>query len=129
MKQLPFNPIFIHFGRLGFITSLLLLAAGLATGCKPKSSAPPPAQQSAVATEASRYFQTAFQSECGFIVHAIGSDLAEQMYYAANHRLPDEKSFSVSITEKPGASLEQPVYALQIRLDAKLPELNCDVAI
>ena len=57
------------------------------------------------------------------------SDLAEQMYYAAEHQLPDEKLFSVAVAEKPGSSLDQPVYALQIRLDEKLPEVQCDLVI
>ena len=100
-------------------TGCLVLAAALASGCKPKSSAPPHAG----------YFQTPFQSECEFIVQAIVSDLAEQMYYAAKHRLPDEKSSSVIASEKPGSPRDEPVYALEIRLDPKQPEIKCDVAI
>jgi tetratricopeptide (TPR) repeat protein len=92
----------------------------LVAGCKPKSPTPPPP---------AAYFHTPFQSECEFIVQAIVSDLSEQMYYAANRRLPDEKSFSVTAREKPGSPLDEPVYALQIRLDPKQPELKCDVAI
>jgi hypothetical protein len=125
MKQLPFDSIYIRLKHLGLMTGCLLLAAGLAAGCKPKSSTPPPAGP----PSAAGYFQTPFQSECEFIVSAMVGDLAEQMYYAANHRLPDEKSFSVTATEKFGSSLDEPVYALQIRLDPKLAELKCDVTI
>src|ERR1022692_4094571 len=97
-----------------------LLATGLATGCKPKSAG---------SGSPAGYFQTPFQSESQFIVEAIVSDLAEQMYYAASHRLPDQKDFSVAATEKPGSPPDAPVYELQIHLDPKQAELKCDVAI
>src|SRR6266568_4291711 len=115
----------LRFERPRLMTCVLLLTVGLVAGCKPKSSAPSPAAPASVGG----YFHTPFQSECEFIVQAIVSDLAEQMFYAANHRLPDEKSFSVTATEKPGSSRDEPVYALQVRLDSKQPELKCDVAI
>jgi tetratricopeptide (TPR) repeat protein len=111
--------------RFGLVAGCLLLTMGILAGCKPKSSATPddgPAN-------AAGYFQTPFQSECEFIVQAIVSDLAEQMYYAANHRLPDKKSFSITATEKSGTPVDEPVYALQIRLDAKHPELKFDITI
>src|SRR5690242_18698781 len=126
MKQGQFNSFIIWFKQLGLATGCFLLAAGLAVGCKPKSPAPPPAGQQA---GGAGYFHTPFQSECEFIVQAIVSDLAQQMYYAANHRLPDEKAFAINATEKPGSPLDAPVYELQIRLDSKQPELKCDVAI
>lgn len=107
-------------------TGGLLLAAALAAGCKPKSASPPPSEPTSVAP----YFHAPFQSECEFIVQAIVSDLAEQMYYAANHRLPDERSFSVTAKEKRGSSsLDAPAYDLRIRMDAKRPELRCEVTI
>jgi hypothetical protein len=37
------------------------------------------------------YFDTPFQSESQFIVEAIVSDLAEQMYFARNGQLPEKK--------------------------------------
>ena len=125
MKRLPFESIFIRLQHPILLTGYLLLVVCLAAGCKPKSSAPPPAGPASAAA----YFQTRFQSECEFIVGAVVSDLAEQMYYAANHQLPDEKSFSVTATEKPESSLDKPVYALQIRLAPNQPELQCDVVI
>ena len=92
------------FGLLGILTGITL-----ATGCKPKAST----------GTSSGYFQTPFQSESQFIVEAIVSDLAEQMYYAANHRLPEKKYFSVTAVEKPGSPSDAPVYDLQIGLDQK----------
>ncbi len=99
----------------------ILIAATLATGCKPTASSPiaaPPA-----------YFQTPFQSESQFIVETIVSDLAEQMYYAANHRLPEKQSFSVTATDKPGSPIDAPVYELQINLDSKHSGLKLDLPV
>ncbi|HXB59137.1 MAG TPA: hypothetical protein VNU95_06215 [Candidatus Acidoferrales bacterium] len=75
------------------------------------------------------YFQTPFQDESQFIVEAIVSDLAEQMYYAASHQLPDPKVFQVTATEKVGSPLDAPVYELQIRLDARQSALNSEVNV
>lgn len=114
---------FAGLNHFRLLAGCLLLAAGLLTGCKPKAPDQPPARQG----NAVNYFQTPFQSECQFIVQAIVSDLAEQMYYAANHRLPDKKSFSVIVTEKPGSPQDAPVYALRFTLGTN--QVNCDVAI
>lgn len=103
------------FGFLG-----VLIAITLATGCKPKA----PTQ-----TSSSGYFQTPFQSESQFIVEAIVSDLAEQMYSAATHRLPEKKYFSVSATEKPGSPPDAPMYELQINLDQKHAGLKLDLNV
>ncbi|HXI69619.1 MAG TPA: hypothetical protein VNN22_04605 [Verrucomicrobiae bacterium] len=127
MKQIPFHSILIRFKHLGLITGFLLLAVGLAAGCKPKPPASPAAQPSGGPANAGAYFHTPFQSECEFVVQAIVSDLAEQMYYATNHRLSDEKSCSVVVTEKPGSSLDMPVYELQVSLGSK--QVKCDVTI
>ena len=104
------------FGFLGVLTAITL-----ATGCKPKA----PARTAAPP----RHFQTPFQSESQFIVEAIVSDLAEQMYYAANHRLPEAKYFSVSATEKPDSPNDAPVYELQIKLDQKFAGLKLDLNV
>src|ERR1700731_1719287 len=88
---------------------ILLLTAGVAVGCKPKSSAAAPAS--------SAYFKTPFQTESEFIVEAIVSDLAEQMFYAASHRLPDKSHFLVRVQEKPGSPLDSPGYEVRVRLD------------
>jgi len=60
-------------------------------------------------------------------VQAIVSDLAEQMYYAAKHRLPDKKSFSITIAERRGVTADEPVYLIEISLHPKLPKLNCEI--
>jgi hypothetical protein len=101
----------------GFLS--ILTAITLATGCKPK----------AATQMSSRYFQTPFQSESQFIVEAIVTDLAEQMYYAANRRLPEKKYFSVTATEKPGSPPDAPVYELQIKLDQKHAGLKLDLNV
>ncbi|MDB6018210.1 MAG: hypothetical protein JWR19_2699 [Pedosphaera sp.] len=118
MKRSQFEATRNKFKNLGRLMICLLLAAGLADGCKPKPSA-----ESAGGTG---YFQTSFQDESQFIVEAIVSDLAEQMYYAAFHRLPDQKSFSVTATEKPGSPPDAPVYGLQIHLDPKQSDLKLE---
>ena len=97
-----------------------LLAAGLATGCKPKSAGP---------VSPSNYFATSFQSESQFIVEAIVSDLAEQMSYAASQRLPDKKRFLVTATEKPGSPLDAPVYEVSVRLAPNQRDLKTEVSI
>jgi tetratricopeptide (TPR) repeat protein len=104
--------------KLGSGLLCILTAILLTTGCKPKS--PPPA---------SGYFQTPFQSESQFIVEAIGSDLAEQIYYAANHRLPEKKYFSVSATETAGSTTDVPVYEVRINLDRKHAGLKLNVKV
>ena len=107
------------FKNLGL--ACLVLAVGLGGGCKPKPSAAP--------ATSSAYFQTPFQNESEFIVQAIVSDLAEQMYYAKFHRLPDRKHFSVSATEKPGSPLDTPVYELQVRLDPNPGDVKWEVTL
>jgi hypothetical protein len=113
------------FKTHGLTLACIVLAMSFSAGCKPKSSVvsakpgpPPPA-----------HFQTPFQTESQFIVEAIVSDLAEQMFYAAFHRLPDQKHFSVAAAEKPGSPKDASVYALQIRLDPKQSDLKLDVTI
>jgi Tfp pilus assembly protein PilF len=107
--------------NLGLALACILLAAGFATGCKPKSSAAPETP--------SACFQTPFQSESQFIVEAIVSDLAEQIFYAKFNRLPDKKHFSVTAVEKPGMPADAPVYELRIRLDPKQSDLKLEVNI
>jgi tetratricopeptide (TPR) repeat protein len=91
----------------------LSVVAGLFSGCKqtePLSESRP----SVVQLESPQ-----FQTESQFVVHAIVSDLAEQIYFARFHRLPIQKRSSVVVTET-GGTKDAPVYALQIRLDPKM---------
>jgi tetratricopeptide (TPR) repeat protein len=99
----------------------VLIAITLATGCKPKA----PTRT----TTSPGYFQTPFQTESQLIVEAIVSDLAEQMYYVVNHRLPEKKGFSVTAMEKPGSPPDAPVYELQINLDQKHAGLKLDLNV
>ena len=112
---------FDSFKMNGPLLVCLLLAALLSFGCKPKTSAAPPTVAS--------YFQTQFQTESQFIVEAIVSDLAEQTYYAALHRLPDQHYFSVIATDTSTSSPDAPTYELTIRLDAKRADLKCNISI
>src|ERR1039458_6858211 len=117
-------------GKLNFVLGMYrsphlllafsLLAAGLATGCKPKSAG---------SGSPAGYFATPFQSESQFIVEAIVSDLAEQMSYAASQRLPDKKRFLVTATEKPGSPLDAPVYEVSVRLAPNQRDLKTEVSI
>lgn len=113
--------MFNRFKYLGLLTGSLLVVAGVSVGCKPKSS--PPAGQ----PRGAGYFQTSFQSECQFIVQAIVSDLAEEMWYAAKHEIPAKQAVTVIATEKAGSPVDAPVYALQIHLGAK--QVKCDLAV
>jgi hypothetical protein len=108
-------------GRPGLILVCVLVLAGFAAGCKPKSSGE--------TSNSSNYFKTSYQTESEFIVGAIVSDLAEQVFYAKFHRLPDEKSFEVIATEKPGSPRDTPVYELQIRLDPKQGDVRSEVVV
>jgi tetratricopeptide (TPR) repeat protein len=99
----------------------LLAILFLAAGCRPKSDATPPLPPP--------YFHTSFQDESQFIVESIVSDLAEQMFYLAYHRLPDQKYFSVTANEKPGSPVDAPVYELQIKVDPKVKNLKLELGV
>ena len=86
----------------------MLLAVVLAAGCKRADQA-----------NSSGYFKTLFQDESQFIVETVASDVAEQIFYAEYHQLPDRKYFLVTATEKPGSSLDTPAYDVQVRWDRK----------
>jgi hypothetical protein len=103
----------------GFLSVLIWVT--LAAGCKPEAAS----QQNS----SYGYFKTPFQSESQFIVEAIATDLAEQIYYAANHRLPEKKYFSVTATKKAGSPPDAPVYGLEIKLDKQHAVLKLDANI
>ena len=108
--------------KFNFVPPSILLFAVFLTGCKPSSSSVNGSPNS------SDYFKTPFQTESQFIVEQIVTDLAEQMFYAKNHRLPDAKYFHVIATEKVGSSDDAPVYEFQIRLDSR-PEMKSEVTV
>src|SRR5258708_10263364 len=60
------------------------------------------------------YFHTQFQDESQFIVETIVTDLAEQIYYAKKHELPDANAFSVHAIEKTNAVFGAPIYDLTV---------------
>jgi tetratricopeptide (TPR) repeat protein len=94
------------FRKFNFLLMCIVLTTALAGGCKPKQPA--------------MYFKTPFQNESEFIVQTIVSDLAEQMFYAKFHKLPAQRRFLVTVTERPGSSRNTPVYDVQIRLTWRL---------
>ena len=75
------------------------------------------------------YLKTPFQTESQYIIEAIVSDLAEQIYYATNHQLPDSRFFAVTATEKPDSPRDPPVYELQIHLDANTNRLDLELNV
>src|SRR5579863_3170077 len=89
------------------LLGILCVFLGLIAGCKrhPDASA------------SNGYFKTSYQDECRFIVETIVSDIAEQIYFAKFHQLPDANRFNVIAIETPESAFETPVYALQIDLD------------
>jgi tetratricopeptide (TPR) repeat protein len=113
------NPFLNMFKNQSLTLASVLMVVVFAAGCKPKSVASP--------GNTAGYFQTPFQNESEFIVGAVVSDLAEEMYYEAFHRVPDQKYFLVTAVEKPGSSLDAPTYELQIRLDTKIKEFSLEL--
>src|SRR5581483_1342016 len=71
-------------------------AVALFTGCK-KAEIRSDAPVSGVPHEPQ------FQNESQFVVHAIVSDIAEEMYFAKFHRLPAGQNFSTVVTESGGS--------------------------
>lgn len=65
------------------------------------------------------YFQTQFQDESQFIVETISTDLAEQIYFAKFHKLPDADVFSVMVSEPGESQFGAPTYDVLVDFDAK----------
>jgi tetratricopeptide (TPR) repeat protein len=106
----------------GVVAIGLLLAVLLPSGCKPK----PPG---VAAPQSTGYFQTPYQDETTYIVETIASDVAEQMFYAASHRLPEPNSFAVTAEEKAGSAVDTPTYSVTIQLDQKTAPVKCDLTL
>lgn len=77
----------------------------------------------------SDYFQTHFQDESQFIVETIVADVAEQVYFAKYHRLPEEKIFFIEAVEAPESQLGTPIYNLLVDLDGKHWDLKTKLTI
>src|SRR6185295_2831306 len=108
-------------------TLWIVLSLAVWPGCgkstKEAKAAPSPGGNA----RSSEYFQTPFQDETQFIVQTIATDLAEQVFYAKYHRLPDAKKFSVQAEEKPFSIANGMVYALSITFGPECPALQFDV--
>ena len=103
------------------------MALILAVGCKRSSDHIQSAH--AVKPQGDGYFHTSFQDESQYIVETIVSDLAEQMYYASWHRLPDPTYFLVQAVENAGSPIDAPVYHVTIALEAKQPDLEIELNV
>jgi hypothetical protein len=90
-------------------------------GCKPKTAG-------GTASGAAQS-ELPFRDESQAVVHAIVSDLAEEVFYAAFHRLPNPKQFSVALAEKPNSSQDAPVYEVQIRLESKTQPVKLELSM
>jgi tetratricopeptide (TPR) repeat protein len=95
----------------------VVIAVVLMVGCKRSNDG------------AANYFTTPFQDESQFIVETIVSDLAEQVFYARYHQLPNPKHFSVRAVEKPDSPFGAPVYQLQIALKPWRPDLKIELKV
>ena len=82
----------------------LFLVSNLVTGCKPSGTAQ---------NKPAGYFKTDFQDESQFIVETIVADLAEQIYYAKFHRLPDTRCFQAWIQVASATSLAGEISSIK----------------
>jgi tetratricopeptide (TPR) repeat protein len=97
---------------------LLFLLGGLGISCRRKQSVANNSSQSTPHQAAgSAYFKTTFQDESQFVVENIVTDIAEMVYFARNHRLPDQKHFSVRAQES-GGTPDSPAYNVIVQLGA-----------
>ena len=115
------NSIFNMARKLIVTLGMVLALAAWGSGCKQKKT-------SAGLPSPGGYFETPFQDEAQFVVDAIVSDLAEEMYFAKFHALPDQNRFSVVAVEK-GGTADEPMFDLQIRLDSKIKDLKLDLKV
>jgi tetratricopeptide (TPR) repeat protein len=99
--------------------SIFFAIAGAFCGCKQ------PSIRSDASTFAASY-QPQFQNESQFVVRAIVSDIAEEIYFAKHRRLPDPKHFATEVTET-GGSANAPVYHIRIRFDSKVVEQDLEL--
>jgi tetratricopeptide (TPR) repeat protein len=95
-----------------------VLAWCLAAGCRPSGG-----------SHNYGYFHTHFQDESQFIVESIVSDIAEQVYYAKYHGLPDANKFSVAAVEKAGSDIDAPVYDVKVSWGGKARDLQTELKI
>jgi tetratricopeptide (TPR) repeat protein len=87
--------------------------ASLFIGCK-RSENPATPSQTSSSQDRGGYFKTSFQDESQFVVENIVTDIAEMLYFARNHALPD-KPVTVDAREA-GGNPDSPVYDLTIQL-------------
>ncbi len=107
--------------QLSIALAGLLTFAGLFSGCKQPGI-------SSDSQVAETQIEPQFQNESQFVLHSIVSDLAEQIYFAKFHRLPNPQQFSVIVT-KVGGTIEIPEYELKIRLGSKISDLKLGLKI
>ena len=116
------------FKNFALTLGCLVLAGGLATGCKPSSSQEAESTRQNVAAPSSNEEQSPESSECGFIVRSIVTDLAQQIYFGGKTCSAAAGS-SVEVRAKNGPSLDEPTFTLQIRLGTNVNDVKCDLPI
>jgi hypothetical protein len=111
---------------------LILTVAGLLCllGCSKQNQhssnsaqSPNPNSPSAAVSPAS------FPDESQYIVYSIVSDIAEETFYAAKHKIPDPAYFSVSVVEDTNSPIESPTYAIEIKFDSDHPAVKAQLDI
>ena len=102
----------------------VLLAILLAVSCKPTPGARETIQPAPVNPPAARpqpprlaSFKTPYQIEAQFIVQAIATDLAEQLYFAARHRAPTASDLAVESAVE--GTPEAQEFELRLNLEGK----------
>src|SRR2546423_2304073 len=75
------------------------------------------------------YFQSQWQEESQFIVESVLYDIAEMACYAKTQKLPRPSDLLLEAQEKPGSSIDQPVYEVTIALGKGKAPIKLDVPV
>lgn len=107
----------------------LALACSFFAGCQRSENKSAGVQLKSGGSSASTNLQTSFQNEAEFIVENVITDLAEQVFFAKRHKLPEAQFFTVKAQEKTNSTAELPTYEVRLRLDESLEPLVLELAI
>jgi hypothetical protein len=108
------------------LISLSLAVSVFVAGCKRGGTSAetpanlPPSRLPPARSRAGAYFKTSFQDESQFVVENIVTDIAEMIYFARNHSLPDAKQIAVDARENGGAA-DAPAYDLTVKIGGSSP--------
>lgn len=73
--------------------------------------------------------QDSFRDESQYIVKTIVSDLAQEVFFAAHHTLPNTDQFSVEVEENTNAPTDRPVYEVEIYLGTQHPVVRTELKV